>query len=62
MLKPDSVWLYHLICEILVPWQGSIQAPQQWKHRVLTREPPGKSQRFYFIYKGQGWEVAELAE
>ena len=35
--------LWHTACRILVSHQGSNPYPTQWKHRVLTTEPPGKS-------------------
>ena len=36
-------WPYHKACRVLVSDQGLILCPLQWKLRVLTSEPPGKS-------------------
>ena len=37
--------IHFLACGILVPWPGIEPAPLQWKHGVLTDEPPGKLQQ-----------------
>ena len=36
-------WPYHKACRVLVSDQGLNLCPLQWKLRVLTSEPPGKS-------------------
>ena len=37
-------WLWCMACGILVPSLGIKPQLQQWKHQVLTNEPPGNSQ------------------
>ena len=37
-------WLHHAACGILVPWPGIEPRALAIKHKVLTSEPPGKSQ------------------
>ena len=42
-------WLCCAACGILVPNQGSNPCPLQWKRRVLTTGPPGKSQQVILL-------------
>ena len=39
---------HHVAREILVPQPGIESHPQQWRHGVLTAEPPTKPQASYF--------------
>ena len=46
-------WLHLAACEILVPRPGIEPMPLQWKHRVLTTGPPGRSLHltiFFFFH------------
>ena len=45
--------LPHIMRDTLFPDQGSNTCSLQWKHRVLTSGPPGKSQDFNIILKEQ---------
>ena len=39
---------HRVACGILIPQPGIESHPQQWKHGVLTAEPPRKPQAFFF--------------
>ena len=43
-------WQHHAACGILVPQPGIELHPLHWQHRVLTTEPPGKSQGCIFFF------------
>ena len=47
-------WLYRTTCRILAPDQGSNLCPLQWKLRVPTTGPPGKSLSTCFMLQ-QSW-------
>ena len=47
-------WPYCMACGISVPQPGIKPCPLQWKHRVLTTGPPGKSQGLLFRVRCPG--------
>ena len=42
------IWSHRTACGILVAQSGAELRPCQWKHPVLTTEPPGNFPRVYF--------------